>query len=421
MRPDSRLRRRLATALLATAAATVSLLPFTFGLIDSLLEEQPLRDLLGYEHLNLIHRGDVPFEVDTELSSLRYYRPAVAAAGESLPPELAPLAPGVYHEFPINGRDHNVQVREIAPGDRSYLAYDIAYIEETEEGLFIFIHALAILIVLAVWVFGRRVVDRALYQLDELLKQIGELVPGQGGQRLNLSRADPELRVIVDALNHYMGQLDALVKRERFFAAAANHELRTPLSVIQGSAALVAQNPQVPERLRQRLTRAVREICQDLDALLALSQNRESPPGEALRLDEYLPLVSEIYLLEAHPAARVRWIAPQPVPLSAPPGAVNVVFGNLLRNALRAAQGQEEVVVEIVPGRVSVSNGGPGIPENELPHLFEPQFRGRDGGSGMGLYIAMSLARRHSWTITLANRAEGGVRADWSFASGPSA
>lgn len=413
MRPDSWLRRRLAAALLVTAAATVSLLPLTFGLIDSLLEEQPLRDLLGYEHLNLIHRQAAPFEVDTELSSLRYYRPTLSA-GWALPPELAALAPGTYHEFRINGRDHNVQVREIAPGDRSYLVYDISYIEETEEGLFIFIMALAILIVLAVWVFGRRVVDRALYQLDELLEQIGALVPGRGGQRLELPQADPELRVILEALNHYMGQLDALVERERFFAAAANHELRTPLSVIQGSAALVAGNPQVPERLHQRLTRAVREICQNLDALLALSQNREPPPAEDLYLDKYLPQISEIYLSEAHPTAHVRWIAPQPAFLSAPPGAVNVVFGNLLRNALRAAQGRE-IVVEIAPGRASVSNSGPGIPENELLHVFEPHFRGRDGGSGMGLYIAMSLARRYGWTLTLANRPEGGVRADWTF------
>jgi signal transduction histidine kinase len=311
-----------------------------------------------------------------------------------------------------------VQVRQVGPHDRSYLVYDITHIEETEEGLFIFVVALAVLVVLAVWVFGRRVVDRALYQLDQLVAQISALVPEKGEQRLRLIDADPELGVIVDALNHYMGQVDAFVERERLFAAAASHELRTPLSVIQGSAALIAENPEVPARVRKRLTRAVREICEDLDALLVLSQQHGQLSVETLRLDRHLPQIVEIYLADARPAAPIRWIAPQPVVLTAPAGAVNVVFGNLLRNALRAAQGSE-IVIEVTPGQVSVSNIGPAIPEHELPHVFEPHFRGRDGGSGMGLYIAMTLGRRFGWSLALVNRPEGGVRAEWRFAAEP--
>jgi signal transduction histidine kinase len=418
MAPDSLLLRRLAAGLVVVSIAIVSLLPFTFWLSDALLEDVGVSDLVAHQLITLVRTDALPYETDTARASLHYYRPTLAAPTQ-LPAELEALAPGIYHELPIGDSLYHVHVRDVGPGDRAYLAYDVRFIENLQASLVAFILALAALAILAVWIFARRVVGRALAPFSELVEQIRSLAPAQRGQRLVLAQTDSELHVIADALNRYMTQLDALVERERAFAAAASHELRTPLSVIQGTAALIAQNSQIPERVRTRLVRAVREVCQDLDALLALSQAREPPTAENIRLDVWLPQVAEAYLSEAQPSAGIRWVADQPVVVEASPGAVSVIFSNLLRNALRASSGVG-VLIEITPGQVAICDNGPGIPEEDILHVFEPRFRGRDGGSGMGLYIAKNLADQHGWELLLANREEGGVRATLRFASCPS-
>jgi len=411
MAVEGGLRRRLALMLVATAVGVSLLLPFTFWLADTQLEGVAREDLLTSRLIELIRNHSAPFDVDTGRSTLAYYRPAQNAV-PALPPEFARLAPGSYRELPAGGRTYSVHVRDAGPGDRAYLSYEIGFIEHLEISLWMFVMALAVLIGLAVWVFARSMVNRALSPFSDLVAQIRALTPGGRGQRLDLNHPDRELAIIIESFNSYLAELDMLVERERSFAAAASHELRTPLTVIQGASRLIDEMPNPPERVRQRLRRAAEELAQDLDALLLLSQGGAEAPAEPLWLDRWLPELAERHIEATHSAATVKWIVPRPVHLAVPPGAVNVVFSNLLRNALRAA-GSGEVVIEIHEDRVVVLDSGPGIPADELPLVFEPRFRGHDGGSGMGLYIASTLAARYDWSIELGNRPEGGACALW--------
>ena len=74
------------------------------------------------------------------------------------------------------------------------------------------------------------------------------------------------------------------------------------------------------------------------------------------------------------------------------------------------------MLVTIAPGQVTVEDRGPGLAAEVLPRVFEPGFRGREGGSGMGLYIAHAIAERYGWQLRIDNREGGGARAEWKFA-----
>ena len=225
-------------------------------------------------------------------------------------------------------------------------------------------------------------------------------------QRLRLIAVDdPDLKVISDALNAYMARLDAVIERERAFSSAASHELRTPLTVISGALELLEAGAPDPKKPLARIGRAVAQAQADLDALLALSRLRESPPSRMLDLDRLLPEWAE---LDAPMSTRLRWRL-TPMRLIASPGSVHVIFSNLLRNAVRAAGPNGEVIIELGDRALRVIDNGPGVPTSELPLVFEPHFRGRDGGTGIGLYVARAMARRHGWQLTLANRDEGGA------------
>src|SRR3546814_19460479 len=98
------------------------------------------------------------------------------------------------------------------------------------------------------------------------------------------------------------------------------------------------------------------------------------------------------------------WDLAAPVTLVTAPGAIAAVFTNLLRNALYASVGAP-VTVRLRADRLIVEDQGPGIAAHDLPHVFQPRFRSRDGGTGMGLYIAQTLATRFGWRLTQIGRA----------------
>lgn len=268
------------------------------------------------------------------------------------------------------------------------------------------------------WWLSGRVARRSLKPLADLVAQIRAVDLERHPQRLALAVPDPELQVIVSALNQLMAQLDALLQRERAFVAAASHELRTPLAVIGGAASVLAQLPQVPPAVLGRIERAVLHARQDLEALLALSRGAAAAPVRSQRLDQLLPEIAALHIeVHANPATRVHWDVAGPVERELNVGALSIVFGNLLRNALRAAGGGEVRIVLDVGG-IGITDSGPGLPPELLRDdaLDAPAAR-RDGGSGMGLYIASVLAQREGWTLRLSSPAGGGARAELRFGS----
>jgi len=132
-------------------------------------------------------------------------------------------------------------------------------------------------------------------------------------------------------------------------------------------------------------------------------------------LHECLPLWAEPYLEDTQ--VIIRWHL-TPANIQAPAGSLNIIFSNLLRNALRAAGAHGTLDVEVRPGVLIIRDNGPGISSDELPLVFEPGFRGRDGGTGIGLYVAQSLASRRGWQLALSNRVDArGAVAQLTFSS----
>ena len=402
-----RLRRRLAAALTALAAGAALLVGLSFWATEHFVEEATLERRLLLELDGLIAAGVTPIELNRETAQLRYYRPKLG--GKAIPPLLQALAPGEHHGIGLDGVDNTVLVRQLGAADRAVLVYHDSVAETRERWLAVAI-ALAVLLagLGALWL-ARWLARQALMPLDTLVSALAQLNPEQRLQRLPAADASSELAVITQQFNSYMTRLDDLVERERAFAAAASHELRTPLAVIQGAAeVLVAQGHNSGPM--QRILRAGHAAQRDLDALLWLSRSGTAPPAEYLALHERLVAICA----EQVDVGQVEWQLGE-CQLTAPPGALAVIVCNLLRNALKAAPQPQGVRVVLNNRELRVEDRGPGIASELLPAVFNPGSKGRDGGTGMGLYIAATLARRLGWPLTLENRSEGGTLARLRF------
>ena len=209
------------------------------------------------------------------------------------------------------------------------------------------------------------------------------------------------------------------------FVANVSHELRTPLSVIKGYVeTLVDAGPDMPASDRTRFLRTIQRHTDRLNSLLgdllALSRLESAQPGlarESVNLVELLTTVVEDF--SAHRVANGHRFSLTVDPLLpdvlADPLKLGQVLDNLVSNALKYTPGGSliELVVRIGPMNtveVQVRDNGPGIPTEDLPHLFERFYRvdkGRSretGGTGLGLSIVKHIVQLHGGRVWAESR-----------------
>jgi two-component system phosphate regulon sensor histidine kinase PhoR len=203
------------------------------------------------------------------------------------------------------------------------------------------------------------------------------------------------------------------------FVANVSHELRTPLSMIKGYAeTLVDGHHDIPVADRDKFLRTIQRHTERLNSLLedllTLSRLESINPGlrrEATRFSTLLTTVIEDY--RARPAAAEHHlhveIDPHVGELLLDPLKITQVFENLLDNALKYAPKGSHIDVSAHMRdqalEVCVRDNGPGIPADDLPHIFERFYRvdkGRSrekGGTGLGLSIVKHIIQLHGGRV----------------------
>jgi signal transduction histidine kinase len=282
-----------------------------------------------------------------------------------------------------------------------------------------------VVLLFSVWSFtlGAWSSRRVMKPVTDLADRLDTLSEEKKPERLSEHFADDEVGQLAAALDSYADRLHHLVERDREFNADVSHELRSPLTVITGATELLLAQSDLEPKVRTRLLRIARAARQSADITTALlhlvraeqgidkdstAHNVGRIVGEVVHL--YEPLVGNKPLeLRVREEDRVSVIAPESV--------VAVTVGNLIGNAMRYTS-EGEVVITIGNGRVTVDDTGPGIPEEELEHVFERHYRGQNitgKGSGLGLAIVKRLCELYGWSIRFSNRESGGLRAELRF------
>ncbi|SHM90822.1 sensor histidine kinase [Cryptosporangium aurantiacum] len=238
---------------------------------------------------------------------------------------------------------------------------------------------------------------------------------GDRDQRIPAPRRQDEIGRLAGVLNQAFDQRRTAEDQLRRFVADASHELRTPMTTIQGWADLYFQGalPQ-PDGVEVAMTRIAEksaEVGVLVEDLLLLA-----------RLDERRPLEQEtvdVAALAAEVCADARVLdADRPLTLDDPgpatilgdPERIRQVVRNLVGNAFRhTPEGTAvRVAVTTVSDRVvlTVSDDGPGIPDADREHLFDRFYRGSTttpsrAGAGLGLAIVKAIVQAHDGTVLL--------------------
>jgi two-component system sensor histidine kinase BaeS len=260
-------------------------------------------------------------------------------------------------------------------------------------------------------VAAAKTVRRTAVPLAEVMEAADRVASGDHDVRVE-ERGTREMRRLARSFNAMTGRLRAGEEQRRNLLADVAHELRTPLSVIQGNAEGMLDGLYPADRVHlEPLLEEARIMARLLDDLQTLSTaeagvlrlHRE--PVEPADLVEdaiaaYRPQASEAGVrLEPRVADGLPTLEVDPV-------RIGEVLANLVSNSLRATPSGGTVVVSADPaddGRrvaFAVADTGPGIPSDTLPHVFDRFVKAPgSGGAGLGLAIAKSLVEAHDGEI----------------------
>lgn len=406
------LQFRVAAALAIFVAVVVSAVLFALFTVNDHLENQLLNTLVAHELGELVE--DYPTEGAAAIPHSANLSGYVVPAGETyrLPAPLRGLAP---HEsgvtLDIGDRTYQVGTRPVGRW-RAYVAYDITAIE-SRETLLATIMIAAALIVLALAVpLGAAIARISLKPINALADHVGALAPDEHDSPLAERYPYYEVGIIARAFDRFMDRLDAFVERERAFTADASHELRTPLAVVQGAVEVLQQDERLAGNAPlERIDRASQQMAELIEALLFLA--RDEPlaadgSNPACRADEVVADMLEAY--RPLTAERQLEVGPlTPCTTAAPRIALVIVFGNLLRNALR--HGGNEIRISLDEGRLTVADNGQGMAADQLRRVFDRGYcAGPGDGAGLGMYLVANVADRYGWPIGLTSRPGEGTR-----------
>jgi len=319
----------------------------------------------------------------------------------------------------------------VAAGARSLDAASNRFFNAVDRASIVAVAAASLLAFVLATLFSWRLTR----PLRELTGAAHAIAAGDLGRRVTIAPGD-EVGELGEAFNRMAGRLERSETLRRQLTADIAHELRTPLSVIQGNIEALQDGvfPLTPEALdpiRDRTALLVR-LVEDLGELA-----RAETGGLSLQLAPLdLARVARTAVADFQARARQREVTlavragPDLPPVLADAQRVEQVLANLLANALRHTQAGGAITVSVaLPGQwsaipaspgarelaVVVADSGPGIPPDELVNVFERFYRadrGRsrdDGGSGLGLAIVRSLVAAHGGRTGAFNRPEGGA------------
>lgn len=259
-----------------------------------------------------------------------------------------------------------------------------------------------------------RLITLPLIRMKQATEQISK---GNNQVKLTIDRND-ELGELANAITTLSNDLDRLKNERNEFLASISHELRTPLTYIKGYAD-IASRPNVSEEEKNDYMGIIREetahltgLIQNLFELAQMDHNKFEINKEYVSLDTLLQSAADLVRpgFEEKKVALAIQCEPE-ITAFVDPKRIQQVLINVLDNARKHSPENTQVTLRAIREEqtivVSIIDEGEGIPEKDLPFVFERLYRvdksrSREfGGSGLGLTIAKEIVESHEGAITL--------------------
>lgn len=234
---------------------------------------------------------------------------------------------------------------------------------------------------------------------------------------------------MADKIRANIDEMKSLDQLRRELIANISHDLRTPLAIIQGFVeTLIMKTEQLPPEDRKRHLQTIYNSSERLSGLISqlfeyskLEARQIEPAKEAFSVGELAQDVAHKFsVLAAGKGINIKLDVPEGLPrIFADLGLVERVLNNLMDNALKFTPAGGEVLLQMHADndavQVRVADTGPGIPEGDLPFIFDRYRKGnragdgRNSGAGLGLAIVKKILELHDQSIRIQSKVKEGT------------
>jgi signal transduction histidine kinase len=287
-----------------------------------------------------------------------------------------------------------------------------------------------LLLILSVLV-SRWAIEKGLAPLSDLASSAGSISASNWQLNATASAVNTvEIAPLTAAMSEMLDTLHTAFQQQRDFTANAAHELKTPVAILKSTLQSLLQQPRSTDAYRAGINDALTDLARLealLHSMLRLARAEQRGTSGTLRELSNVDVLAtcESAITRLTPFAQSRGISisfvtpPEPILVSAEAEDLEIMWTNLIENAVRYSPERSEVRVTAVRhdgiARIAVEDNGPGVPPAGIPHIFDRFHRGDDsrsresGGYGLGLAITKALVDAYGGSIAVTSPNGSGI------------
>ncbi|MEE8419235.1 MAG: HAMP domain-containing sensor histidine kinase [Dehalococcoidales bacterium] len=288
-------------------------------------------------------------------------------------------------------------------------------------GLFLRVGLVVLVISIIIALFLARSAYRPMRLIAEAVDKIAQ---GEYDHEIPVS-GPREIRNLAKQFNEMVTKVKESQQQLRHFVADVSHQLRTPLTSIQGFAQAILDGTADNEESRQKAAQVIEDeskrMIRQVEELLELSRMQSGQlqmAGELVDVKELLYHCLEVFSLRAEEKEITVRTGIEPLmPVRGDVDRLEQVFSNLLDNAIKNTPARGEVTIDAHNNNqglvhVTIADTGPGIPPEQLLYIFERYYQasGLRSGYGLGLAIAKEIVTGHGGKIEAESNPGEGTR-----------
>ncbi len=260
------------------------------------------------------------------------------------------------------------------------------------------------------------IVRRAIQPVEDIISAAERISHGKLSTRIESDTTSAELERLTRVLNSTFASLDQAFTQQTQFSADVAHELRTPVSVLIAESQIALERERSGEDYRDTIATCLRsaqrmggliESLLDLAQIQSVAHAQHSPCDLAALTNE---VINSLRSTAAAQGIELRCTLAD-APCEGNAAQLKQVIANLINNAIQHNQRAGHAIIETSLDQnhamLRVSNTGPGIAPEDLPHIFERFYRTdtsrsrKTGGAGLGLAISKAIADAHGASLSV--------------------
>jgi len=304
-------------------------------------------------------------------------------------------------------------------GELQYVAQVVTHLRMMKKNILNFRRNLAIAFFLAFlfgslggWVLSRR----TLRPIKEITATTKRITATSLSERLSLHGTDDELDHLAGTINKMLARLEQSFQRLSQFTADAAHELRTPVAALKGETEVLLSQRRSPEEYREALSNNLErldfltKLVNDLLLLSQADEGKQTLQVETILLHDLLRELWDAFsIVAAQKRIEFTFACSEELKIKGDSLKLKQLFSNLIDNCIKYTPEGGEILFsskrEYDGVEITLKDSGIGIPEDELPRIFDRFYRvdksrsRLSGGTGLGLSMCQWIVKAHQGTI----------------------